>query len=170
MKLRRALFRAGRAASRSTGLLCAFGLAGIVARGGLSDLRFTTGSASGPLWQVGALALLLALLASRIAGRLLSPPPLRAGFRELLADFELGLLLVVATFATLAAMGGPRAVVYPLLYILVAYLVAFHPLSVGVPLVVATLALEISTNPDRPLALAHCSFIVLFAAVEAVFL
>src|SRR5262249_17972652 len=72
--------------------------------------------------------------------------------------------------ACLGMTGGARSAVSLLAYVLVAYLVAFHRLAVGIPLVAAMVSLELATNADPAAEMGHVAFIVLFALVNLLFL
>jgi diguanylate cyclase (GGDEF)-like protein len=184
MRRSRTLLRARRAFSAGwSGLLLAFAGA-LIAMGSFSRLSrpgvslFELGSALGlAVFLVGKLAAYLR------QGR--AALPLRGGTSaENKADLELGALLLVATYATLEATGGTTSPIYPLVYALTAFLVAFHRLSVGVPLVALALVLEtallkaggeltpplLQLTPAREAALVHAGFIAFFALLHFLFL
>ncbi|MCK9462497.1 MAG: GGDEF domain-containing protein [Proteobacteria bacterium] len=91
------------------------------------------------------------------------------------ADLELGLLLVVATHALVQISGGLTSPAYPLIFILVAFLVVYTPQWVGFTLVTATIGLELGfvalagANASLPAAVIHALFIVLFSLLNLVF-
>jgi two-component system, cell cycle response regulator len=91
------------------------------------------------------------------------------------ADLELGLLLVVATHALVQISGGLSSPVYPLVFVLVAFVVVYTPQWVGFTLVAATIGLELGfvalngTSTSIATAVIHAVFIVLFSLVNVVF-
>lgn len=99
------------------------------------------------------------------------------GHADIKADLELGALLLVACYAAAQATGGPSSLLHPLVYALVAFLVTFHRLAVGLPLVGLALLLEVGlfraagTLATARLALAaHAGFIGFFALLHLIFL
>ena len=92
------------------------------------------------------------------------------------ADLELGTLFIAAAFVLIELTGGPSGFVYPLLYALVAFLVAFHPLSQSLYFLVLILGTEAAVMVLQPggiswaLYLSHASFVVLFGFLYAMFL
>jgi diguanylate cyclase (GGDEF)-like protein len=166
VKFRRVMYKLRRALTGGAGLGALGLLAVLDARGFFADIRL----AAVDFWQIAALALLVGLLVSRLAGRIVEPVATRPTLRDHVRDFEFGLTLVVSTWAILGMTGGARSPVYPLVYVLVAYLVAFHRVAVGIPLVAAMVSLELATNSDAAAEMGHVAFIVLFALVNLVFL
>jgi two-component system, cell cycle response regulator len=90
-------------------------------------------------------------------------------------DLELGLLLLVAVHAVVQIGGGVTGDLYPLVFILVAFLASFATRPMGAVLVLAAVALEGGlyfltegrTDP-RPFAL-HSAFVVFFGLLHLVF-
>ncbi|MDD5308598.1 MAG: diguanylate cyclase [Deltaproteobacteria bacterium] len=123
-----------------------------------------------PLALVGAWAVVFGMKArDRFAA---GQPETRSTAR---ADLELGLLLVVATHAVVQMAGGLDSPLYPLVFVLVAFLVVYTREWVGFTLVGVTIAIELcvallDTGP-RPLQrmLVHAVFIVFFALINLVF-
>jgi diguanylate cyclase (GGDEF)-like protein len=170
--LARALYHMRRFLGLTYGLWAAALFALLLARRFFADLRMP--GATVP--SIVAVAALSGLLLGKLARRL-KPVPVREGSHPVLADVELGLILLVSLFATLQLTGGARSPLHPLVYALVAFLVSFHTLPVGAGLVAATLTLEATlffASPrgaeDRALAAAHGAFIGFFAVVNLVFL
>lgn len=96
--------------------------------------------------------------------------------RPTLLDMELGLLLVVLTFAVLQLSGGVSGPLYPLVYILVAFVVSFLSWRPVLLVVSATLGLEailLFVGSPQGAALhtfgLHGAFIIFFAALNAIF-
>ena len=89
---------------------------------------------------------------------------------------ELGFLLVAGTFSLVELTGGPSGLLYPLVYVLVAFLVAFHTLkqaTVLIGLIALTEAAIWFFQPEPMgwrLLTSHISFISLFSFLFAVFL
>ena len=167
------------------GLAIAGGLA-LVASGEFCDLR---GAGTGPVPLLCAIALGVALvsrLASYFRASLAAPLPgesTREERRRIRRDLEAGGLLLASAYAAFEAMGGPRSVLHPLVYALVAFLVTFHRRAVGAALVALALVFELAlffgsrTMPgarfldvERELLVAHLAFILVVAALHAVFL
>jgi diguanylate cyclase (GGDEF)-like protein len=162
--------RLRRVASSLVGLAALAALAVLVVLGFFAELR-PGELASADLAHVAALAVLVALLVSRLAQRLASRAKAVAqNWRETVREVELGLLLCVSAFVIVALTGGPRSSLFPLVYVLVAWLAAFQRAPVAVGLVGATIALELLTEADRELALARVGFIVVFAILNLAFL
>lgn len=90
-------------------------------------------------------------------------------------DLELGLLLVVAAYAVVQITGGVGGPVYPIVYVLVAFLVSFLGWRPVLVVVAAALGLEalIVLLPGTPGAwhtlAAHGAFILSFAVLNVVF-
>jgi diguanylate cyclase (GGDEF)-like protein len=168
----RALYHFRRFVILTYGLWAAGLFAWLLARRFFADLR----APGATVPSIVAVAALGGLLLGKLARRL-KPTAARDGVHAVLADVELGLILLVALFATLQLTGGARSPLHPLVYALIAYLVSFHTFPVGAGLVAATLALEavlFFASPrgidDRALAAAHGAFIGFFAVVNFVFL
>jgi diguanylate cyclase (GGDEF)-like protein len=188
-----------------TGLRRSFGfwLAAVtlyaLVRGYLSDVR----AAVAPAWQAALVALLAVTLVGKVFSRLRQTH--FAGWRAVtdatltgtdaattgvaeerqvyprtaFSDFELGLLLLAACYTILIMSGGTRSSAYPLLYVLLAYLVSFNRWLVAVSLVAVTLGVELGLyhfGPALPPAEArrllstHAAFIFFFASVNLLFL
>ncbi len=90
-------------------------------------------------------------------------------------ELEIGTLLVVAVHAVIQAGGGINGPVYPLVFVLVCFLMAFARMWIGIVLVAGTIALELALtglNGEWPLmrqTLLHILFIVLLAMINAAF-
>lgn len=90
-------------------------------------------------------------------------------------ELELGTLLVVAVHAVIQAGGGIDGPVYPLVFVLVCFLMAFTRLWVGIVLVAGTIALELALTglpvkwPPMRQTWLHILFITLFAIINATF-
>ena len=90
-------------------------------------------------------------------------------------DLELGLLLVVATHAVVQIAGGLSSTVYPLVFVLVAFLVVYTRQWVGFTLVAATIGLELAMvsfdarRGELADTLIHAVFVVAFALLNLVF-
>ena len=68
------------------------------------------------------------------------------------AELELGILLVVGTHALVQVAGGLDSALYPLIFVLVAFLVVYTKPWVGFSLVFATIAIElalVAVDPSR---------------------
>ena len=117
-----------------------------------------------------------ALVVARLAAYLAVGRRIGSATAELRADLETGAVLVVATWAAVEATGGPRSLLYPLVYALIAFLVTFHRHAVGLPLIALAVALELATwrvaaDGESPRVLAtHLVFIAFFAVVHTLFL
>ena len=145
-----------------------FALAAVVlALCGLGSLRNAN---AGALVALGGLtALLLLRLVQRVRRGLAAP-------QVWLADVELGTLLIAATFALIEVAGGPRGLLYPLVYALVGFLVAYHAAGLATYFLVLILATEatltylMGADADWKLFSSHASFNLLFALLSALFL
>jgi diguanylate cyclase (GGDEF)-like protein len=90
-------------------------------------------------------------------------------------DLEIGLLLVVATHALVQIAGGLSSPIYPVVFVLIAFLVVYMPRWVGFALVAAAIAIETAlvffakAQADGVEVLLHAVFIVLFALINLVF-
>ncbi len=125
----------------------------------------TIAVAMGALW-----ALFLALkVRSRFFG---TPPGAQAASR---ADLELGLLLILGTYAGIQVAGGLSSPFYPALLILVAFLVVQTEQWVGFTLVAASIGIEFAVVAKNLRADAyrdaglHAVFIAVFALINLVF-
>jgi two-component system cell cycle response regulator len=119
-----------------------------------------------PGWKpVAALALVVGALAWTVARRVRrAAAGLAAGVRD---DLDLGSLLVGSAYAMVELLGPG---VYPVVYLLMAFLVAFLPRRSGIALVGVTLLFDAAQNlglpPREPLVfLSHAGFVSLFAAL-----
>ena len=90
-------------------------------------------------------------------------------------DLEIGLLLIVAGHAIVQLFGGLEGPVYPLVYILVAFLASFARKPMGLVLVAAAIAFEAplhfiteGNEAIAPFAL-RSSFLIFFGALNVVF-
>ncbi len=90
-------------------------------------------------------------------------------------DLELGLLLVVGTYGAVHASGGLTSPIYPIVFVLVAFLVVYTPQWVGFSLVGSAIAIEFAAallGPGKALlheVVVHSIFIVFFALINLVF-
>ncbi len=90
-------------------------------------------------------------------------------------DLELGLLLVVATYGAVQLAGGLDSLFYPVVLILVAFLVVYTPQWVGFTLVASAIVIELSIALISPLShgfhevVVHAVFIIFFALINLVF-
>jgi two-component system cell cycle response regulator len=90
-------------------------------------------------------------------------------------ELEIGVLLVVGVYAAIQTGGGIDGPVYPLVYVLVCFFMAFVRLWVGIVLVAGTIALELVLTgfagewPPMDRTWLHILFIVLFAMINVVF-
>jgi two-component system, cell cycle response regulator len=113
----------------------------------------------------------LAVFLGRVSKRFHSEPT----GQEARLDLELGLLLLVAVHAVVQMGGGLTGDLYPLVFILVAFLASFAHRPMGAVLVLAAVALEAGlyfiteghTDP-RPFTL-HAAFVVFFGLLHLVF-
>jgi len=170
---RQAVFQTERLLRASCGLMVTAVFVLLLWRGWFPDLR-RSGADFGP---AAAAAVLTAVLAGKIAGRVRTGERRRSPLREALSDAELGLLLLTATYVLLAISGGVASPVYPLAYALVSFLVTFHRLAVGLPLAAAAIGLEavISFGPGAAPGASgsfagHAGFLAIFASLNVVFL
>ncbi|MBN2341129.1 MAG: diguanylate cyclase [Deltaproteobacteria bacterium] len=90
-------------------------------------------------------------------------------------NFELGLMLVLATHAGIQLAGGFTSPYYPALLILVAFLVVYTSQWVGFTLVGVTILLEfavVAANPNHGAysqAVLHAVFVALFSVINLIF-
>jgi diguanylate cyclase (GGDEF)-like protein len=91
------------------------------------------------------------------------------------SELELGILLVVGTHALVQVAGGLDSALYPLIFVLVAFLVVYTKPWVGFSLVFATIAIElalVAVDPSRGAywqVLMHAVFVVLFSTLNLLF-
>ncbi|MCK5689820.1 GGDEF domain-containing protein, partial [Myxococcota bacterium] len=140
----------------------------LVVFGVFRDLRGSTTP------QLLALSGLLILLISRLVQRL--QQDIRTRHNQMLwRDLELGGLFVAAAFPLIELTGGPAGYLYPFIYALVAFLVAFNPYRLSAALVVLILLTEAllvhfsGGGEGWRLYASHASFIFLFAFISALF-
>jgi two-component system, cell cycle response regulator len=94
----------------------------------------------------------------------------------LVADLELGTLFVAAAFVVIEITGGPGGLSYPLVFALVAFLVAFHRPLASIYFLVLILGAEALVTYLQPtpegwkLFASHASFNLLFGLLYALFL
>jgi len=90
-------------------------------------------------------------------------------------DLELGMLAVVAAHAGIQVAGGLGSAIYPLVFVMVAFLVVYTRRWVGFTLVAVTIAMEMSlvltsgTRADVAGSTVHAVFIVLFSLINLIF-
>lgn len=90
-------------------------------------------------------------------------------------ELELGLLLVLVTHAAVQVAGGLASPIYPMIFVLVAFLVVYTRQWVGFTLVAATIGVEfsiVSINSDQgelSKVVFHSVFIVMFSLINLVF-
>lgn len=90
-------------------------------------------------------------------------------------DLELGLLLVVGTYGAVQAAGGLSSLVYPVIFLLVAFLVVYTSQWVGFTLVASAIGIEVSSAAFGPAGqsmqevVVHAIFIIFFALINLVF-
>jgi diguanylate cyclase (GGDEF)-like protein len=124
--------------------------------------------------QLLALTGLAVLLLARLFERL--QRGLTAGRDEVWANLELGTLFLAAAFAVIEITGGPSGLLYPLVYALVAFLVAFHGMWQSLYFLALILGAEAATWTLQPepdgwrLFASHASFNLLFGFLYALFL
>jgi diguanylate cyclase (GGDEF)-like protein len=124
------------------GVGAAVAFAALVTRGFFQDLR----GDGGDVVRLTAAAALASLLLARVVGRLRVGDELDSEeggrWMETLRDLELGLLVVVSSHVLLQFAGGLSSPLYPMLYAMVTFLVAYNRLWVGAGLVATSLGLE----------------------------
>jgi len=159
--LRSSLRRARRAAPALAGL----GVLALLLAGGFQSL-----SALGWL-EVGLLGVLVAAIALSTVRRI------RRESREQAhgpwEEVELGALLVVAVYAMILPVGGLQSPLYPLLYLLVAFLAAHLPglgaaglVALAVAIDAALFASRGAIDAQRTVLLVHAIFLALFALLS----
>jgi len=144
--------------------LCALGLAVTGLLRDLADLRLA----------LAVLAGLGALIVHRLFER--ARKSVMASKSPALADAELGTLFVAAAFAVIEVTGGPSGLLYPLVYALLAFLVAYHGRVLALGFLTLIIGCEtaiqlVQTAPEGWRLLAsHTSFNLLFGLLYALFL
>jgi two-component system cell cycle response regulator len=89
-------------------------------------------------------------------------------------DLELGLLLVVGIYAAAQAAGGLSSLVYPVIFVLMAFLVVYTPQWVGFTLAATAIGIEFAIAAFGPQGISfyegfiHSLFIVFFALINLV--
>ncbi len=156
--------------SAISGFLIAFGVLALVVYGafrdpGRADLSQLLGLGSLALW-------LVARLLARLQRSALSQ-----GRAAALEDLELGTLFVAGAFVLIELTGGPSGLLYPLIFALVAFLIAFHSILHNVYFLSLILGVEAAITHLRPvgdepwrLYVSHASFLLLFGYLYALFL
>ncbi|MBI5524951.1 MAG: diguanylate cyclase [Deltaproteobacteria bacterium] len=122
--------------------------------------------------QIAALALIAAMLVFAAAGSLrplFSPKAPRAGVKQ---QLEMGLTLVVAAYALLQMTAHAGVDLYPIIYLLMTFLVFFYQPSVGTTCLAFALAIEAGAyalGDRKPEALraavTHAVFMLLFSVL-----
>ncbi len=90
-------------------------------------------------------------------------------------ELEIGTLLVVGVYAVIQASGGVNGPAYPLVFVLVSFLMAFARMRAGIVLVAGTIALELVLTglhgqwPPGHQTWLHIVFITLLTIINAVF-
>ncbi len=103
----------------------------------------------------------------------------RLGFgapgREARIDLELGTLVIAAVYVLIEASGGPAGAVYPLVYVVLAFIAAYQPVLRVAYFVVLTLGIEAGLLGDALLTdagiehfAAHVAFVGMFTWLFAV--
>lgn len=130
---------------------------------------------SGGAKQLLALAGLCIVLVARLFERLQRGRAVSA--REArLSDLELGTLFISAAFVLIELTGGPDGLLYPLVYVLVAFLVAFHGWGVSLYFIglilgaEAAIGLAQSAPFHAKLFVSHASFVLLIGFLYALFM
>lgn len=123
------------------------------------------------LWPPALLVTWSLMFASRIKTRFFDPYATSKTSRR--AELEIGLLLVVGVHGVIQVAGGLDSPLYPLVYVLVAFLVVYTPQWIGFALVAAAIGIEaalmINAGPDRSAVFTtavHAVFIVFFAVIN----
>lgn len=151
----------------SYGLVAALAFAGLVLLGVFSgplDALRLEHALVGAAW--------LAIFGTRLASRLRALPSANG---PALADLELGALLLVATHAAVQLGGGLSSELYPLVFVVVAFLASFSRQPMGLVLVGLAVALEAGVHlvtedrlDVRELGL-HGAFLVCFGVMSLLF-
>jgi diguanylate cyclase (GGDEF)-like protein len=153
---------------RSAGFLIAFAALGLAVMGVFRDPSRTS---TPQLLALGGLTLLLLV---RLFERLQRIRGARG--RAIVADAELGTLFIGAAFAIIEITGGPDGLLYPIIYALVGFLVAFHGSTLSAYFLLVILGTEAGITFMQPTAegwrlfASHASFNVLFGFLYALFL
>jgi two-component system cell cycle response regulator len=133
---------------------------------------FQGGTGSMGLEHAAASVLWLALFAQRAS---LRSQAIETEGRGVRLDLELGLLLLIASHALVQLMGGLEGPLYPLVYVVVAFLASFARKPMGHGLVLVALLFEAPIwfmtedhASARPFVL-HAVFIVFFGALNLMF-
>jgi diguanylate cyclase (GGDEF)-like protein len=133
---------------------------------------FQGGPSSLGLEHAAAALLWLALFGQRVA---LRAQAIETEGRGVQLDLELGLLLLVAGHALVQLLGGLEGPLYPLIYVVVAFLASFARKPMGHVLVALAVAFEAPLwfvteghESGRPFAL-HAVFILFFGALNMMF-
>jgi two-component system, cell cycle response regulator len=119
---------------------------------------------------LGLWALVFGLRARRRFG---SPPECETAAGK--GELELGLLLVAAVHAGVQMLGGLSSTFYPVVFVLVAFLVVYTRQWVGFTLVAATIGIEtamVAIDPSEGAvvrSLIHALFVIAFAVINLVF-
>jgi diguanylate cyclase (GGDEF)-like protein len=157
--------------------LFAGGIAAVTVSGLLGKLSRDEGPASLLPWAL--LGMLMIALGLRARTRLFafSSGVRRSALRRL--EFELGLILVVTTFAGLEIAGSLASLLYPVVFLLVAFIVVYAETWMSASLVTVAVALELGiaafANSDLPRstrirdAMVHGAFIGVFATINYIF-
>jgi diguanylate cyclase (GGDEF)-like protein len=154
------------------GVAAAVAFGALVTRGFFVDLR----QGGTDTVRITAAAALAALLAARVVGRLRpsaeGDTPM-SSWMEAGRDLELGLLVVVASHMLLQFAGGLTSPIYPVLYAMITFLVAYNRAWVGVTLVAVSLLLEVlilhqagQLRASLGLVASHGAFAVFFGTVS----
>jgi diguanylate cyclase (GGDEF)-like protein len=90
-------------------------------------------------------------------------------------DLELGSLCIAAAFVLVEMTGGPAGLLYPFVYALVAFLVAFHDAKLAAAFVALIVGVEVliywqDEGASARILISHGSFVLLFAALYTLFL
>ncbi len=150
-------------------LLRALPVTGLVAATALVTLRVFEPEVQGPPQLAALAALLLLLVGVAVRRGLKAARGLPSSYRE---QLELGGLFVVAAAALVQATGGGAVEppLQPVIYLVMAFLVAFLARPVGLTMVLLAAGLEVGpwwlrgADPATlPVALTHAGFLALFA-------
>jgi diguanylate cyclase (GGDEF)-like protein len=122
------------------------------------------------LGQIAAVALIAAMLVFAAAGSLrplFSPKAPRAGVKQ---QLEMGFALIIAAYVLLQMTAHAGVDLYPIIYLLMTFLVFFYPPSVGVTCLAFALAIEagvyalgVRTPEALRAAVTHVVFMLLFS-------
>lgn len=98
------------------------------------------------------------------------------GRRGTWSDLELGTLFIAGAFVLIELTGGPVGLLYPLIYVLIAFLVAFHGLGLSIYFLAIILGTELAIMllepgaADLRLYVSHASFVLLIGFLYTLFL